>query len=314
MTHTVRPPTVPTPVTTPSAGVSGSWLRAKAKSSWNSIPGSSRSFSRARTKSLPSSLSLSRYLTCPCSMRARSWKYRSSLTLVTPCSDARRLPAGSLRWIRIRPEDDDQHAVAVRWTAKDGGGARCRDDARVHLGAVALEQTHPHPHPPAEHLVRRDFEPSLARDREPLGCAQRPVHTMALERRVVVVSEDPLQLREDPLEPLVVPGGDRGVGRWQRERKRLLLTSLGRRRASVRLTLWRGRRRRGGRALLNARCRWRLRWWHVRRLQNSHAEPDHLLRVGRRRGACDEHYAQPEQEREHRPQEGLRPLPCVVKP
>ena len=39
MMHTVRPPTRPTPVTTPSAGVSGSWLRAKRKSSWNSDAG-----------------------------------------------------------------------------------------------------------------------------------------------------------------------------------------------------------------------------------------------------------------------------------
>src|SRR5262245_33124655 len=186
MTHTVRPPTVPTPVTTPSAGVSGSWLRAKAKSSWNSIPGSSRSFSRARTKSLPSSLSLSRYLTCPCSMRARSWKYRSSLTLVAPCSAARRLAAASpaRRWIRIRPEDDDQHAVAVGRTAEDGGSARGRDDVRVHLGTVTLEQTHLHPYALPEHLIRGDFEPSLPRNCESLGRSQRAVHTMPLERRV----------------------------------------------------------------------------------------------------------------------------------
>src|SRR5262245_56839412 len=154
MTHTVRPPTVPTPVTTPSAGVSGSWLRAKTKSSWNSVPGSSRSFSRSRTKSFPSSLSLSRYLTCPCSMRARSWKYRSSVTLVAPHSAARRPAAASRlrRWIRIRPQDDDQHTVSVGWTTHDGGGARGRDEARVHLRAVTLEQAHPHPDALAEHL------------------------------------------------------------------------------------------------------------------------------------------------------------------
>ena len=39
MMQTVRPPTRPTPVTTPSAGVSASWFRAKRKSSWNSEPG-----------------------------------------------------------------------------------------------------------------------------------------------------------------------------------------------------------------------------------------------------------------------------------
>src|SRR6266849_5468076 len=58
MMQTVRPPTVPTPVTTPSAGVSVSWLRAKSQSSWNSVPGSRSSFSRSRTKSLPSARSL----------------------------------------------------------------------------------------------------------------------------------------------------------------------------------------------------------------------------------------------------------------
>src|SRR4029450_3386433 len=53
-----RPPTVPTPVTTPSAGVAGSTLRANSQSSWNSEPGSRRSLSRARTKSLPSARGL----------------------------------------------------------------------------------------------------------------------------------------------------------------------------------------------------------------------------------------------------------------
>src|SRR4029453_19141332 len=78
MMHTVRPPTRPTPVTTPSAGVSASRLRAKSHSSSNSVPGSSSSLSRSRTKSLPSARSLSRYFVWPCSIRARSWKYRSS--------------------------------------------------------------------------------------------------------------------------------------------------------------------------------------------------------------------------------------------
>src|SRR6266545_5086968 len=88
MMQTGRPPTWPTPVTTPSAGVSASWLRAKSQSSWNSEPASSRSFSRSRTNSLPSSRSFSRYFVCPCSMRARSAKYRPSL-----------MPLSLLGWI-----------------------------------------------------------------------------------------------------------------------------------------------------------------------------------------------------------------------
>src|SRR6266508_236170 len=130
MMQTVRPPTEPTPVITPSAGVSASWLRAKRKSSWNSTPGSRRSLRRSRTKSFPSSFSLSRYLRWPCSMRARCWKYRSSLTL----------------WPGLRvgmgPEDDDEDAVAVGGTADDSGRARRRQDIGVHLGLLALEQPH----------------------------------------------------------------------------------------------------------------------------------------------------------------------------
>src|SRR5438046_9151936 len=131
MTQTVRPPTRPTPVTTPSAGVSGSSERAKGPSSWNSERGSRRSFSRSRTKSLPSSRSFSRYFVWPCSIRARSWKYRSS-------PSTRDLRSG----IRVRPDDDDQNAGAVARTADDRGVARLRLDVGPHLGEVTAREAH----------------------------------------------------------------------------------------------------------------------------------------------------------------------------
>src|SRR5712692_1937526 len=211
MTQTVRPPTVPTPVTTPSAGVSGSWLRAKRKSSWKSAPGSRRSLRRSRTKSLPSSFSLSRYLTWPCSMRARSWKYRSSLTL----------------WPGLRvgmgPEDDDEDAVAIGRTADDGGSARSRQDIGVHLGLIALEQPRLHVYRAVLQLIRSHFEPPLARDREALLGAERNVNALPVQRRVVAVTEHRAQLGEDAFHVLIRFRGSwrgdglgtRHLGRWR---------------------------------------------------------------------------------------------------
>src|SRR5262245_12024639 len=133
MMQTVRPPTVPTPVTTPSAGVSSSWLRAKSHSSCSSVPGSRRSFRRSRTKSLPSARSFSRYLTWPRSMRARSWWYRSSPWLT------RTFYGDALLLVRIRvgPHDDDEHAVTVARPADHRGIAARGLDVRVQLGHVA---------------------------------------------------------------------------------------------------------------------------------------------------------------------------------
>src|SRR5713226_3064295 len=211
MTQTVRPPTVPMPVTTPSAGVSGSWLRAKRKSSWKSAPGSRRSLRRSRTKSLPSSFSLSRYLTCPCSMRARSWKYRSSLTL----------------WPGLRvgmgPEDDDEDAVAIGRTADDGGSARGRQDIGVHLGLLALEQAHLHVYRAVLQLIRGDFQPPLTGDLESLLGAERNVHALPVQRRGVAVTEHRAQLGEDAFHVLIRFGGrwrgdglaTRHLGRWR---------------------------------------------------------------------------------------------------
>src|SRR3989441_10013554 len=160
MTQTVRPPTRPTPVTTPSAGVSGSSERAKSQSSWNSEPGSRRSFSRSRTKSLPSSRSFSRYFVWPCSIRARSWKYRSS-------PSTRDLRSG----IRVRPDDDDQDAGAVARTADDRGVARLRLDVGPHLGEVTAGEAHLELHGASPHALRRDLELAVAGHGPALGGA-----------------------------------------------------------------------------------------------------------------------------------------------
>src|SRR4029453_13178922 len=229
MIATVRPPTVPTPVTTPSAGVSGSWLRAKRKSSWNSVPGSSRSLSRSRTKSLPSSLSLSRYLTCPCSIRLRSCRYRCSLMA----------PLG----VRVRPENDDEHAVALGRDAPPRRRTWGGEDRRFHLGLLTPQQPHAHAHGRSVQLVRRDLEPALAGYREALLGTERTFHPLAIEGRVVGVAEEGVQARQDLAEPLV------GLGLGLGCRDGLLpgLSLTGR-----------------------------------RRLKDAHTEPDDLLSVGRK--------------------------------
>src|SRR5262245_26176613 len=124
ITQIGRPTTVPTPVTTPSAGVSGSAERARSQSSWNSVPGSRRRPRRSRTKSLPSARSLSRYLTFPCRTRAISLRSRGSLT---PGMVARR--SGVARRARLffaGSDRDDQNARLMR-QATDQRRAAGRD-------------------------------------------------------------------------------------------------------------------------------------------------------------------------------------------
>src|SRR6266852_3005496 len=161
MMQTGRPATVPTPVTTPSAGVSGSWLRANSQSSWNSVPGSSKSFSRSRTKSLPSARSLSRYLTCPCSIRARSRKYRSSPS-PTPSSA-----------LGCGPDDHDQDAVGVTRAPDDDGRAGTHSHGRGQLHHGASLQAHFDARRVAAGLSRTDLERTLAGDRPPLRPTDR---------------------------------------------------------------------------------------------------------------------------------------------
>src|SRR5919198_2422533 len=199
MTQTARPPTRPTPVTTPSAGVSGSSERAKSQSSWNSEPGSRRSFRRSRTKSLPSSRSFSRYFAWPCSIRARSWKYRSS----PPTWDLR-----SGVW--VRPHDDDQDAVAVARTADDRGVALLRADVRRHLRAIAARQAHLEPHGASRRGLRRDLEQAVAGHGPALGRADGHLGSVALERGVLLVAEESAQLRQETVQTLVgLRGGQR---------------------------------------------------------------------------------------------------------
>ena len=79
MTHTGRPSTRPTPVTTPSAGRSAAWLLASSPSSTNESASSS-SARRSRTNSLPCAASLSAPLArLPASARSVS---RASSSLV----------------------------------------------------------------------------------------------------------------------------------------------------------------------------------------------------------------------------------------
>src|SRR5438132_1595351 len=194
MTQTVRPPTRPTPVTTPSAGVSGSSERAKSQSSWNSEPGSRRSFSRSRTKSLPSSRSFSRYFVWPCSIRARSWKYRSS-------PSTRDLRSG----IRVRPDDDDQDAGAVARTADDRGVARLRLDVGPHLGEVTAGEAHLELHGASPHALRRDLELAVAGHGPALGGADGHLGPVALQGGVLLVAEVLPELREEAVQTLVGP-------------------------------------------------------------------------------------------------------------
>ena len=169
MMHTVRPPTRPTPVTTPSAGVSGSWLRAKRKSSWKSDPGSSKSRRRSRTKSFPSSLSLARYLTCPCSMRARTSRYRSSLT--GPSGNAARQRPGG---IRVRPQDDDEHPPAIGGAREDSRRAGRGAQAGNHFRLLTLQEPHVHAHPVSAELLRGHGERTVAGYGKALDDAEWP--------------------------------------------------------------------------------------------------------------------------------------------
>src|SRR5438093_6706748 len=203
MTQTVRPPTRPTPVTTPSAGVSGSSERAKSQSSWNSEPGSRRSFSRSRTKSLPSSRSFSRYFVWPCSIRARSWRYRSS-------PSTRDLRSG----IRVRPDDDDQDAGAVARPADDRGVTRLRLDVGPHLGEVTAREAHLELHGASPYALRRDLELAVAGHGPALGGADGHLGPVALQGGVLLVAEVLPELQEEAVQTLqgvhlpgALPGG-----------------------------------------------------------------------------------------------------------
>src|SRR2546426_6536396 len=194
MTQTVRPPTRPTPVTTPSAGVSGSSERAKSQSSWNWGRGSRRSFSRSGTKSLPSSRSFSRYFVCPCSIRARSWKYRSS-------PSPRDLRSG----IRVRPDDDDQDAGAGARPADDRWVARLRLDVGPHLGEVTAGEAHLELHGASPHALRRDLELAVAGHGPAVGGADGHLGPVALQGGVLLVAEVLPELREEAVQTLVGP-------------------------------------------------------------------------------------------------------------
>src|SRR5437879_4608676 len=205
MTQTVRPPTRPTPVTTPSAGVSGSSERAKSQSSWNSEPGSRRSFSRSRTKSLPSSRSFSRYFVWPCSIRARSLKYRSS-------PSTRDLRSG----IRVGPDDDDQDAGAMARTADDRGVARLRLDVGPHLGEATAREAHFELHRASPHALRPDLELAVAGHGPALGGADGHLGPVALQGGVLLVAEVLPELREEAVQTLVGPGRGEPHAGWRR--------------------------------------------------------------------------------------------------
>src|SRR5581483_3443555 len=211
MTQTVRPPTVPTPVTTPSAGVSASWLRAKSQSSWNAVPGSSRSVRRSRTKSLPSARSFSRYLTWPCSMRVRSRWYRSS---PSPTWSPRSVAAAAVAG--IGPDDDDQHAVRVARAADDRGMAGRRLDVRHHLGRAAAHEADAHADGAGRHRVRRHLELAVAGNRPALCGADGHLRAIALHGGVLAVAEELAQAGEEVLQALVGPLGHAAHARRRR--------------------------------------------------------------------------------------------------
>src|SRR6266542_5404693 len=210
MMQTGRPPTVPTPVTTPSAGVSASSLRAKSQSSWKSVPGSSSRCRRSRTKSLPSSRSLSRYLTWPCSIRARSSMYRSS-PVVTRVS-ARRAPSPGGG---MGPDDDDQHTIPLPRTADHGRRAGGRLQIRGELARAPALQAEAKTDGVAADALRGELERALAGHRPALRGSHRHLGADALERGVLLVAEELAQARHELLEPLV-PGAADAVARGGR--------------------------------------------------------------------------------------------------
>src|SRR5688572_4443882 len=161
MMHTLRPPTMPTPVTTPSAGVSGSLERANIQSSWNSVAGSRSSFSRSRTNSLPSAFSFSRYFACPCSILARSAWYFSSPVAMPPIVAARVTAArGGLPGlgVGVGPDDDDEHAVPVAGATDDGRVAARGADLGGDFRHATPQQAHAHADGVALHGFRHDLE------------------------------------------------------------------------------------------------------------------------------------------------------------
>src|SRR6185503_1369583 len=166
ITQTGRPSTVPTPVTTPSAGVSGSAERARSQSSWNSVPGSRSRLRRSRTKSLPSARSLSRYLTCPCRTRAISSRRRRSLT---PGMVARG-SVGTPAWddgplLLARADRDDQNAALMRESADQRRPARRHVHDRCDLADRAALDPHQDPHDRPAHGERLDLHLAAARER-----------------------------------------------------------------------------------------------------------------------------------------------------
>src|SRR6185436_14239322 len=178
MTQTGRPSTVPTPVTTPSAGVSGSAERARSQSSWNSVPGSRSRLRRSRTKSLPSARILSRYLTCPCWTRAISSRRRRSLT-----------PGMVARGSVATPAWDDGPLLLARAD---------RDDQDADLAAL---DPHQDPHDRPAHRERLDLHLAAAREREALEHADGHPRLDGAHRLVLRVLEHFPEPRHPQLEP-----------------------------------------------------------------------------------------------------------------
>ena len=173
------------------------------------------------------------------------------------------------------------------------------------------------------HLNGDHLEPSLTRNRKALRHANGTVHAMAFERRVVIVTKEHPQLGQDPVQARIgdparlCGGGGRVLARRRRLRRRRRDSGGGRRRSGLERTHSGLGRRHAGRGtairLYGGLLSLGIGSWRVGSLQDSHTESDHRLGI-RRLDGPQQGCAEPEQHRQHRPQERLQPFPRVVQP
>src|SRR5204863_8492929 len=105
ITATNRPPTSPTPVTTPSAGRSPARAWVSSPSSTNESASSKSSRSRSRTKSFPCSASFWWYFSAPPAIARRLASPIGSVESPCPCTVRSLAPAGILTGERLQSAD-----------------------------------------------------------------------------------------------------------------------------------------------------------------------------------------------------------------
>src|ERR671917_1810451 len=172
ITHTGRPSTRPTPVTTPSAGRSAAWLLASRPSSTNESASSSRA-RRSRTKSLPCAASFSPPLArFPASARPVS---RASSSLVcAACAPSSAPTSGAA-------DGQDGHVVAHR----------LRREVARRLEQVLAQHPGRHvgiaPHRVGDALLAEDLL-AVAHLGQPVGVEQQQVADIEADLPAVVVA------------------------------------------------------------------------------------------------------------------------------